>query len=390
MTTQLSRSLTLTLLLSWILLAFQIVALVQAENVYEERHTIGFPENMSITTPLNISLKDLNNILSSLKDLQELTSSCSNIECLRETLSRNTSILDSLRRKEIIGSDVYTGIEIIMNSNTPDLYSYVGDSELRSLIENLNRSDLETFYLLFNQYSSRIDEMYLSGRISSREYLAALELLKRISLEKNAYNISNTLSERELELVRVMLDKTYSDILAKAMGIAMRNTSGNINIPSSVGGVRFSSLNSLNSQSVHLITPGVPISSIMLLVLLAILAALSISMIALMILGFNPIKNIISRVITSRSLKIETMYSLPLPIKLYWAAVRILSRRIPRSDSETHREYLMRVVRARGEIKAFERLTRVYELSRYGGVSSSALDEEAIKSFDELSKNERR
>ncbi|RLG83090.1 MAG: hypothetical protein DRO39_08790 [Thermoprotei archaeon] len=66
--------------------------------------------------------------------------------------------------------------------------------------------------------------------------------------------------------------------------------------------------------------------------------------------------------------------------ELYWSAVRALLPVVPRSVSDTHREYLAKVRRSaalpRRVAEAFDRLTRIYELWRFGRRRSGIRDAE--------------
>ena len=74
-------------------------------------------------------------------------------------------------------------------------------------------------------------------------------------------------------------------------------------------------------------------------------------------------------------------------VELYWRAVNAVSRatgmRI--GKTETHREYLERVRKLlSSSSQAFEELTMVYEIHRFGHVISSSLVERARRAFDRL------
>ncbi|MEM4672390.1 MAG: hypothetical protein QW366_01270, partial [Sulfolobales archaeon] len=181
------------LLLVILLISLHSIRFSQAQDIYDERHTIGFPSDITSSSYLKILPTNLTEFLDQLKELQNLSGSCSSIECIKENYRGNlTSIINNLKRAEVAPEDLYPGIELLISSrNDSNLYSYIENLDLINLLKMLNETDPDTFIRLFEMASSTINSMYSTGRISSREYVAALEILKRLSQEKGAYEVYN-------------------------------------------------------------------------------------------------------------------------------------------------------------------------------------------------------
>ncbi|MEM1633545.1 MAG: hypothetical protein QXE68_04930, partial [Sulfolobales archaeon] len=181
------------LLLVILLISLHSIRFSQAQDIYDERHTIGFPSDITSSSYLKILPTNLTEFLDQLKELQNLAGSCSSIECIKENYRGNlTSIINNLKRAEVAPEDLYPGIELLISSqNDSNLYSYIENLDLINLLKMLNETDPDTFIRLFETTSSTINNMYSTGRISSREYVAALEILKRLSQEKGAYEVYN-------------------------------------------------------------------------------------------------------------------------------------------------------------------------------------------------------
>ncbi|MGC9009905.1 MAG: hypothetical protein ACP5I7_04740 [Sulfolobales archaeon] len=368
-----------------------IIASAEMSNIYDDKHTIGFP-NVSTNQTINISAEELRALLSSLKDLSNITSSCRDIECVRSSASNQiNNVSTRLLKAEAIGGDEYQALKILSQENTSlqDLYDLIGNPELKKIINNLSASDLEKFKELFPQYYSRINELYMSGRISIKEYVAALELLRRIALERNSSDIANTLSTREAEVLRELIEGKYSNLLLEYVSRFMSGTASSSSQDRSMGSFSRDYSSSNKSSLIQIPTvapfsislPRIPLRD--LITASVIIGALGIGA---LIFFFNKdhIYSLIDRLTKPRIFTRKDFENMPPPIRLYWIAVSILSRKVYREDSYTHREYLNKVYEKLGFLRSFTNLTKIYELSRFGAQSTPELDQEAVKNFDEL------
>jgi hypothetical protein len=391
------RSKILTLILLILLILFisttlQIYEKTYANEIYDNRHTIGFPQNITYT--INISSSELSEIINQLKNIDNITSSCKNIDCVQNISSSYIrSVANRLRDEGVLSNDAYDAINILSNpgsSDYKDLYSLINDPEIRSLLSQLNTSDIQKFAELANSSMNRLMEMYVSGRISYKEYAAALELIRRLALEKNVYDIYNLAGEREMDLLRAIIDRSYSDALLKMISaskdisliekgssnkifVSQNNMSG-LNLFSGFEGLRL----------VQIMFPSIPLTMILGIAVVGVLITL---IIMLLRLGVNPLEKI-SRYITNRGvIDISKLSNLPTPIKIYWMAVSILSKRVPRYENETHREYLRKIIENKDpSSQNFSKITEVYELTKYAGVINKDLEKTAEESFKEMSR----
>jgi len=387
-----SKILTLILLILFISTTLQIYEKTYANEIYDNRHTIGFPQNITYT--INISSSELSEIINQLKNIDNITSSCRNIDCVQNISSSYIrSVANRLRDEGVLSNDAYDAINILSNSGSSDykdLYSLINDPEIRSLLSQLNTSDIQKFAELANSSMNRLMEMYVSGRISYKEYAAALELIRRLALEKNVYDIYNLAGEREMDLLRAIIDRSYSDALLKMISaskdisliekgssnkifVSQNNMSG-LNLFSGFEGLRL----------VQIMFPSIPLTMILGIAVVGVLITL---IIMLLRLGVNPLEKI-SRYITNRGvIDINKLSNLPTPIKIYWMAVSILSKRVPRYENETHREYLRKIIENKDpSSQNFSKITEVYELTKYAGVINKDLEKTAEESFKEMSR----
>jgi hypothetical protein len=387
-----STILTLILLILLISTTLQIYEKTYANEIYDNRHTIGFPQNITYT--INISSSELSEIINQLKNIDNITSSCKNIDCVQNISSSYIrSVANRLRDEGVLSNDAYDAINILSNSGSSDykdLYSLINDPEIRSLLSQLNTSDIQKFAELANSSMNRLMEMYVSGRISYKEYAAALELIRRLALEKNVYDIYNLAGEREMDLLRAIIDRSYSDALLKMISaskdisliekgssnkifVSQNNMSG-LNLFSGFEGLRL----------VQIMFPSIPLTMILGIAVVGVLITL---IIMLLRLGVNPLEKI-SRYITNRGvIDISKLSHLPTPIKIYWMAVSILSKRVPRYENETHREYLRKIIENKDpSSQNFSKITEVYELTKYAGVINKDLEKTAEESFKEMSR----
>ncbi|MCC6061666.1 MAG: hypothetical protein LM581_01695 [Desulfurococcales archaeon] len=387
-----SKILTLILLILFISTTLQIYEKTYANEIYDNRHTIGFPQNITYT--INISSSELSEIINQLKNIDNITSSCKNIDCVQNISSSYIrSVANRLRDEGVLSNDAYDAINILSNPGSfdyKDLYSLINDPEIRSLLSQLNTSDIQKFAELANSSMNRLMEMYVSGRISYKEYAAALELIRRLALEKNVYDIYNLAGEREMDLLRAIIDRSYSDALlkmisaSKDISLIEKGSSNKIFVSQNnmSGSNLFSGFEGL--RLVQIMFPSIPLTMILGIAVVGVLITL---IIMLLRLGVNPLEKI-SRYITNRGvIDISKLSNLPTPIKIYWMAVSILSKRVPRYENETHREYLRKIIENKDpSSQNFSKITEVYELTKYAGVINKDLEKTAEESFKEMSR----
>jgi len=264
-----------------------------------------------------------------------------------------------------------------------DLIDLVNDPELISMILDLySRDQISSSDI--GSLLDRLDTLYGSGRIDYKQYMAALELLKRLAESRGMDDLAYSIDSKMLQTFK---DRTEIESLLKGLsslkdlgfeGFDSQEISGGgpqlelegFNIDSlpeplqnqGIGGFSGFQLPDLSRVSTIFLSSSVRDAVIYIAVALALI---------LLLVYFTRIQRLIGSSIRGTSSIFRGYYSLPKDIdqsivRRYWNMVRRLSRKIPISDSETHREYLDKVSKSLGEVPEFKDLTYMYERVRFG------------------------
>jgi len=358
-------------------------------SVYLGMHTINFSQVLSLGVGGYGRYEDLNISLSKiLEALRNVTMGCDTLSCLAQNRSARASIEQSVRELERSGYlDPSIASEIL---NSMDQI-YLGDEALRRLI-----SDPEVGQLIGSILSSGIsdyqsalgilDSLFKGGRISLNEYVAALELLKRLSLRQGLWDQALVIDRMQLEAIKqLILSNTAEGLVKSLTGILASSETPGPAQQESWEGSRKTYLGAMPPSIYISIPSSIPGLDFLTLVLIVI----GISVVTIVaVLG---IQGIIPRIMRSTRLKRK-----PSPreidwrggvIGVYWKAVGLLSRKVPKRPSETHREYLEKVREKLTNTGSFEDLTKIYERVRYAHEPEEVYMDRAINDYEEIEKS---
>ncbi|HWQ16323.1 MAG TPA: DUF4129 domain-containing protein [Sulfolobales archaeon] len=358
-------------------------------SVYLGMHTINFSQVLSLGVNGYSGSEDLNKSLSNIIEaLRNITMGCDTLSCIAQNRSARASIEHSVRELERSGYiDPSTASEILDSMDQV----YLGDEALKRLI-----SDPEVGQLINSILSSGVrdyqgalgilDSLFRGGRISLNEYVAALELLKRLSLRQGQWDQALAIDRMQLEAIKqLILSNTAEGLVKSLTGIlASSETSGSAQ-QGGWEGSRTTYLGAMPSSIYIPVSASIPGFDFLTLVLIII------GISAVMVVIILGVQGIIPSIVRGPKLKRE-----PSPreiglrggvIGVYWKAVGLLSRKIPKRPSETHREYLEKVRERLNNTGSFEDLTKIYEMVRYGHESEEAYIDKAIKDYEELERS---
>ncbi|NPA96334.1 MAG: DUF4129 domain-containing protein [Crenarchaeota archaeon] len=290
------------------------------------RHTLGFPNGINVT-----ALREL------LKQLRISTNITSSIGSISET------------QQVIYTASAKLGVP---PSYVENILKSINNPEVRQELLNLLRA-------------------YANNKIGTQEILNALRLLIHAyaagKLNPSAYTAALDLIQRVAKSTGVNVGELYKNLVNE------------LHVPkylsSVIGGLPKASLPAVPSL------PEIPASLSNKILLTAAIAIAAVFAIAAMTLFMKRL-NIVPRIRASRIARIvESRFGKPV-IRDYWRAVAIIEGKLGtrKLDHETHWEFFNRVSKSLGYAsEAFRRLTKLYELSRFGGLEDARMQSEARK-----------
>jgi hypothetical protein len=358
-------------------------------SVYLGMHTINFTQVLA--TGVEGSRGSIGylgaNVSKILEAIKNITLGCDTLSCITANVSARASIEQSLRELERSGYIDPGAVDEVISS----IYqTSMSDEALRRLLSNPDISQLIASVSADNppiNVLGVLDSLFRGGRISLSEYIAALELLKRISVNQGLQGDALAIDKMQLEIIRQLIISRTAEGLVRGLA--------NILVSSNISSQQIQTGHVNNEGNVYLGYRPYPIylplpggilsmdQPYMFLALLGFLAAVAIIAIGIprkrlrrtSIRG----KDEAQRISQSRFTGI---------VRIYWRAVEILSARVPRGRSETHREYLEKVRRTIRVPGAFEDLTEIYERVRYAHEPEERYYERALKDYRELGGDE--
>lgn len=360
-------------------------------SIYLGMHTIDFTEILA--TGVEGSRGSMGylgaNVSKILEAIRNISLGCDTLSCITANRSARASIEQSLRELERSGYIDPGVVDEVMSSiyqasmSDEALKRLLSNPEISQLIANISTGNSPIGLL------GALDSLFRGGRISLSEYIAALELLKRISISQGLQGDALAIDKMQLEIIRQLIISRTAEGLVRGLAniLASSNISSQqIQARQAGGGDNVYLGYRYQPYPIFLPLPGGILGMDQLYIALALLGLSSIA--AIIIIG-----------IPKRLLKKASLGSgdearrISLPsftgvIRIYWRAVEILSKRIPRDGSETHREYLEKVRRNIENPKAFEDLTEVYERVRYAHEPEERYYERALKDYRELEGDE--
>lgn len=352
--------------------------LLTASMVYSEdnpRHTPGFPEYLP---------ENLEDLLRYLKDV--LSSSSSGLADLARLLeTKDVESLASNIRNEFPRN-------LVLNANEAYASGVLTREDLHRYIQML-----QEWYAINSPYGLNITE----------DFLLALRALSVLADKSGYHDVSNYADTLVYEVLRTLLQAEQgaftgeptlpSSGLSEAEGLVPPELSlpGSFELPLPHLPETGFKLPSFALPGMPFIPTRAPHVDMSLLVWIAVLSLVVLAplvfmrmkprLATLLVRALRPIKPLLS---LSRGEPLEGR--LPRPIALYWITVDFIAKRygVRREPSTTHREFLgVASPVLRDQQKShLTRLTRVYELVRYGGLYDPSLDEEAEKAYSELVK----
>ena len=358
-------------------------------DVYLGMHTINFSQILSAGVNSYSGFGSLNGSLQKiLEALRNISMGCNTMSCLASNSSARTGVEQSVRELERAGYlDPRAASEILDSINQ----AYLSDEILRNLISDPEVSQLISSILVrggqdYQNALGILDSLFRGGRISLNEYMAALELLKRISLRQGLGDQALMIDRMQLEIVRQLILSGTAEGLVRSLTNILGSTKTQGSTQQGVvGGDRTAYLGAIPSN-IYMPTPS-SISGLDFLALALILVGVSTAI----ILAVLDIPSMISRILRSLGSR-EKPGSGEVGwrsgvVGIYWRAVDLLSRRVPRRPSDTHREYLEKVRGSLVNVDPFEDLTKIYERVKYGHEAEERYVEKALRDYEELERS---
>jgi hypothetical protein len=394
------------LLLAVMFLALLATPKAAAESraviVYNGRHTLLFPEvlrhlNGSVQISLTMDVSSNNSqILGdlALEDRDELLTS-------RGLISEIASWEDGEYTPE-----EREALKVYAES------SRLSETELLSRISNpILREELEEIVALAKNAKvvpahivramSSTEYLYVTGKITVPEYIAAMELLRRLAATAGNEYLSSEVAERLLNAVEDILRKGHpathavrellrasSELQGRGQGSTQkhalpRGMLGVSGIPlparGGAGGVDLQLASELprGLKAVLYVAALASMASM-------IVAALPDVLVHVSRRAPGPLREAAGRILYRWMPNDHELARAPLPVRLYWKAVMRVSLFFPRSPSQTHREYLDEVKRRTESwyiLTGLEMLTRSYEEARFAGNLSRDVELKAIEGY---------
>jgi len=358
----------------------------QEPDIVSMRHTIGFPINIT-----NIDISHLLEILNKTSTQNPLEG----MEKSREFLENITSLYPEARNIAR-AVDIYTNVSrrYVDRSSIEDIYRSINSSILRQLLRdvvsryssgrNVDRATIENLL-------NTINNLYSNREISVEDYLKALSILRAIASSEGYRDISMAI-DRSAGLSTLNEVDRIINMLSNINSIASSINTPNIVSPPIQSGSQFV-LPAFSAPSIPVIPVSLPsvagesIRYILIVIGIAIAIALGITI-------YRRIRRIaIPRILRSTISKksFGTKPSLyPRVVEDYWRVVRVVEYRTGRRryDWQTHREYEYEVKGYLGSLgEDFSRLTKIYEVVRYGGEDDSRYRDDVdriVKRFEKL------
>ncbi len=362
---------TIALLILLLVLSLHVQLYAQTEL---PRHTLGFPETE------NISLEDLVNVLSQL-DTVETLSQLQNNPQLREYIAES---IHKLKASKALGPEDTRAIEKVLSSNASisELMRYIKDPSVQSVLSKLAILYKERGTVPREQIENAlklISSSHSSGRISTEDYLLALEVLKRISYLSNESSLVNLLDRESLKILKEFISDAYMNKLTESLSGANSIVKQfQPPVPSEYSKPIGGFISAFPSIALRTL-PSFP-STILLLavgtIAIAILLALFVPKI------MNLVRRAVAVLRIRKAVSAVMLKDFPKSVELYWRSIERVAAitGVIKSDIQTHREYLKVVEDRLGEFsKPFREITQYYEIVRFGG----ALDPEIEKRIEE-------
>jgi len=328
----------------------------QTPTTIPSRHTVGFPSDLENLLKLleilnTSSIEDIERYRDVLEDIGRTYPETSNITKALETYIDMMKINNETSVKEIYNSINSTILKDILRDI---VYRYSGG-------RNIDRAEIEKLL-------NTVQELYNSHMISYEDLMKTLTILRIISSSEGYKDLSSAIDSR----VSSIAMKTFNELLN------IVNSSKNLEIPKpgysqsilrAPEALPIISAPSISFTLPHIIQNTYPY----ILAILIIAIAIGISITIYRKFGRKLIISINRRLNVVKNIGIEKSISSKV-IENYWRAVRIVEIRTGRHryDWQTHKEYELDVREKLGDLgEVFSKITKIYEVVRYGGEDDS-------------------
>jgi len=354
----------------------------------ETRHSYEFPVLLTNSTDLMKKLIDLLNMMNQSQN-QLSSNGTSQVVQNPNDIERLNNDLNTLMNSGQITNNDYIVLQSTLSNTTDlnELLQLLSSDNLNDIVGMLqklqNTNDPTQAKQLYQNILSTVNNKYKNGEMSLTDYIAALKALQLIGSSKNldTKELKNLLNAAELKYLNNMTE------LLKNMNIKtpqynepqLSFNKGSI-ISSDLAVQPFSNANILQSGFTLPTDPQ----------FIEFLALLGLVIMLMFILMWK------RSTVLSSIMKIFSYQETPTPaitdineygesVRLYWNAVNILSRKVPISDHDTHREYDFKVSQNLPEIaNDFHKIVMAYELERYASIRSDTFIEDARNAFKNL------
>jgi len=358
----------------------------QEPDTISMRHTIGFPINVT-----NIDISQLLKMFNTTFAQDPLEG----MEKAREFLENITSLYPEARNI-VRAVDIYINVSrgYIDKSSIENIYRSINSSILRQLLRDAVSSyvsgrgvDRTTIENLLNT----INNLYSNKEIDIDDYLKALSILRAISSSEGYRDIS------------MSIDRSASSSTLSEVSRIMNMLS---NINNIVSSIKSSNIDSLLTQPgpqailPAFSAPSMPVMSVPLPslaeetiryipIVIGTAVAIALGIAIYRRIGRATTPRIWRSPISPKSFGAKlSLY--PRVVEDYWRVVRVVEYRTGRRryDWQTHREYEREVKEYLGNLwEDFSRLTKIYEVVRYGGEDDSRYRDDVdriVKGFEKL------
>ncbi|MEM1611415.1 MAG: DUF4129 domain-containing protein [Sulfolobales archaeon] len=274
----------------------------------------------------------------------------------------------------------------ILNS----LKDMIADPELREMLSRLVKQYIEAGYIQYKDLVNVLNMLrtdYISGRVNYRDYMLALDALKKMAESSGEVDMAKLLDKELLDILKDIIRgiKDIGPMIPPNLSTGIFSGSTIQSLPYMLEG--FSSVEAAQAsfpriafttmQSFPLVSLLIPIGIIATAVILALLAPRML----------HQLKKASSRMSAPEPASVDIPESLPKPIKLYWSSVGRVAMitRIVKRDVQTHREYLRDVNDKLGRLSQhFKEVTYCYEVARFGGISDPEIERRAEEAYNRL------
>lgn len=370
------------------LLNTAITIYIDAQQLDIPRHTAGFPHNKILYNEemLNKLLDIVSNTSRGRYNESEIGELYRDIESLQESVEGT----DYTLYRDLQGvADVIRTLNKSSLEAVDELYRDIENGDLKTIFRDVIAKYGSGSYISpieVVKLCKTVTEMYRGGLLDSGDALRALEILYRISDTLNYQDIKYSLELERSSIIREIMDRLADlELQMPPQQYTTRrnpiNEETNQVFREALGGTPSIQMPIGIPPSVETIFSFQHLKDILFIPVIVVLAIALILLIPRLLRYVGVSRYLALRRIARVSRDRYVGGGLRKSIANYWLAVDFIERRfgVAKNVWMTHREHLDRVKRALvGEVPSLlDRLTRIYEIVRFGGVEDDSLDRES-------------